>query len=64
MRCPMCMQDVTETVLIGSIAQHVCRRCSVYLVEGLDHANYWNDLLKLLQRFIDERKTRHDRSKE
>ena len=62
MRCPMCMQDITETVLVGSIAQHVCRRCSVYLVEGLDEARYFNDLLVLLQRFVDERKARHGRN--
>ena len=64
MRCPMCMQDITESVLIGSIAQHVCRRCSVYLVEGLDETQYFDDLLALLQRFVDERKARHGRNEE
>ena len=58
------MQDITESVLIGSIAQHVCRRCSVYLVEGLDETQYFDDLLALLQLFVDERKARHGRNEE
>ena len=59
MRCPVCMLDIQEIVLVGTIAQHTCRRCNVYLVEALDGQAYGEDLLKILERIVQERR-QHD----
>ena len=54
MRCPICMLDTQETVLIGTLAQHTCRRCNVFLAEGLDGRIHIEDLLKAMERIIKE----------
>lgn len=64
MRCPVCQLEITDIAIAGTLAQHTCRRCAVYLVEGLDGSVYNEDLLALLERIVQERKVTRDRAQE